>query len=59
VFNKIDALSQQELRELKNYTEDIIQSNKYYTSAIEGKGLDDLCEDIIEYLRDEMSDEKI
>ena len=59
VFNKIDALSQQELKELKNYTEGIIQSNKYYTSAIEGKGLDDLCEDIIEYLRDEMSDEKI
>jgi GTP-binding protein len=59
VFNKIDTLSQQELKELKNYTEGIIQSNKYYTSAIEGKGLDDLCEDIIEYLRDEMSDEKI
>ena len=59
VFNKIDALSQQELGELKNYTEGLIQSNKYYTSAIEGKGLDDLCEDIIEYLRDEMSDEKI
>ena len=59
VFNKIDTLSQQELGELKNYTEGIIQSNKYYTSAIEGKGLDSLCEDIIEYLRDEMSDEKI
>lgn len=59
VFNKIDTLSQQELKELKNYTEGIIQSNKYYTSAIEGKGLDSLCEDIIEYLRDEMSDEKI
>ena len=57
VFNKIDTLSQQELKELKNYTEGIIQSNKYYTSAIEGKGLDSLCEDIIEYLRDEMSDE--
>ena len=59
VFNKIDVLSQQELWELKKYTEDAIQSNKYYTSAIAGIGLNNLCEDIIEYLRDEMSDEKI
>ena len=59
VFNKIDVLSQQELEELKKYAKDAIQSNKYYTSAIEGIGLNNLCEDIIEYLRDEMSDEKI
>ena len=59
VFNKIDVLSQQELEELKKYTKSKIQSNKYYTSAIEGIGLNNLCEDIIEYLRDEMSDEKI
>lgn len=59
VFNKIDVLSQQELEELKKYANDAIQSNKYYTSAIAGIGLNNLCEDIIEYLRDEMSDEKI
>ena len=59
VFNKIDVLSQQELEELKKYAKDAIQSNKYYTSAIAGIGLNNLCEDIIEYLRDEMSDEKI
>ena len=59
VFNKIDSLSNDELKILKNNIVGKINSNTYYTSALEKKGLDNLCEDVIEYLRDELSDEKI
>ena len=59
VFNKIDSLDQDELKILKSYIAEKIQLNTYYTSALKKEGLDDLCKDIIEYLRDEMSDERI
>ena len=36
-----------------------IDLNTYYTSALKKEGLDVLCEDVIEYLRDELSDEKL
>ena len=59
VFNKIDALKNDELKILKKYIAEKIEFNTYYTSALKKEGLNDLCEDIIEYLRDEISDEKI
>ena len=59
VFNKIDALDENEIKILKNHIADKIKSNTYYTSATEKTGLDCLCEDIIEYLRDIMSNEKV
>ena len=59
VFNKIDALKNDELKILKKYIAEKIEFNTYYTSALKKEGLNDLCEDIIEYLRDEISNEKI
>ena len=59
VFNKIDALKDDELKILKKYIAEKIEFNTYYTSALKKEGLNDLCEDIIEYLRDEISNEKI
>ena len=59
VFNKIDALKGDELKILKKYIAEKIEFNTYYTSALKKEGLNDLCEDIIEYLRDEISNEKI
>ena len=59
VFNKIDTLNKNEIKILKDHVTDNIKVNTYYTSAIDKTGLDDLCKDIIEYLRDIMSDEKV
>ncbi len=59
VFNKIDTLNKNEIKILKSHVTDNIKVNTYYTSAIDKIGLDDLCKDIIEYLRDIMSNEKV
>lgn len=59
VFNKIDNLSKDEVKILKNHVAKKIDLNTYYTSALKKEGLDVLCEDVIEYLRDELSDEKL
>ena len=59
IFNKIDILTKDELIKLKNHMRKTIESNIYYTSALKKEGLENLCKDIIEYLRDEISDERI
>ncbi|MBT6734404.1 MAG: Obg family GTPase CgtA [Gammaproteobacteria bacterium] len=52
IFNKIDMLSEKELEILKKSVNNKITKNVFFVSAKEKVGLDDLCENIIEYLRD-------
>ena len=52
IFNKIDMLSEKELEILKKSVNNKITKNVFFVSAKEKLGLDDLCENIIEYLRD-------
>ena len=59
VFNKVDLLNEEDLEKLKIHIADKIKVKTYFTSALDKFGLDELCEDIIEYLRDEISNEKI
>ena len=59
VFNKVDLLNKEDLEKLKIHIADKIKVKTYFTSAVDKFGLNELCEDIIEYLRDEISDEKI
>ena len=59
VFNKVDLLNEEDLAKLKIHIADKIKVEAYFTSALDKFGLNELCEDIIEYLRDEISNEKI
>ena len=52
VFNKIDMLSEKELEILKKSVNNKITKNVFFVSAKENLGLDEVCEKIIEYLRD-------
>ncbi|MBT3548385.1 MAG: Obg family GTPase CgtA [Gammaproteobacteria bacterium] len=52
VFNKIDMLNKKELEILKKSVNNKIGKNVFFVSAKEKSGLDDVCEKIIEYLRD-------
>jgi len=52
VFNKIDMLSEKELEILKKSVNNKITKNVFFVSAKEKLGLDEVCENIIEYLRD-------
>ena len=52
VFNKIDMLSEKELEILKKSVNNKITKNVFFVSAKENLGLDEVCENIIEYLRD-------
>ncbi|MDA7841843.1 Obg family GTPase CgtA [Gammaproteobacteria bacterium] len=52
IFNKIDLLDQKELEILKKSVNNKIKKNVFFVSAKEKSGLDEVCEDIIEYLRD-------
>ncbi len=52
IFNKIDMLSEKELELLKKSVNNKITKNVFFVSAKEKLGLDEVCENIIEYLRD-------
>ena len=52
IFNKIDLLDQKELEILKKSVNNKIKKNVFFVSAKEKSGLDEVCENIIEYLRD-------
>ncbi|MBT5407169.1 MAG: Obg family GTPase CgtA [Gammaproteobacteria bacterium] len=52
IFNKIDMLSEKELEILKKSVNNKITKNVFFVSAKEKLGLDEVCENIIEYLRD-------
>ncbi len=52
VFNKIDMLSEKELEILKKSVNNKITKNVFFVSAKEKSGLNEVCENIIEYLRD-------
>ena len=52
VFNKIDMLSEKELEILKKSVNNKITKNVFFVSAKEKLGLDEVCINIIEYLRD-------
>ena len=52
VFNKIDMLNKKELEILKKSVNNKNGKNVFFVSAKEKSGLDDVCEKIIEYLRD-------
>jgi GTPase len=52
IFNKIDLLDEKELEILKKSVNNKIKKNVFFVSAKEKLGLDEVCENIIEYLRD-------
>ena len=52
IFNKIDLLDKKELEILKKSVNNKIKKNVFFVSAKEKSGLDEVCENIIEYLRD-------
>lgn len=52
IFNKIDLLDEKELEILKKSVNNKIKKNVFFVSAKERTGLDEVCENIIEYLRD-------
>ena len=52
IFNKIDLLDKKELEILKKSVNNKIKKNVFFVSAKEKSGLDKMCENIIEYLRD-------
>jgi len=52
IFNKIDLLDEKELEILKKSVNNKIKKNVFFVSAKEKSGLDEVCENIIEYLRD-------
>jgi GTP-binding protein len=52
IFNKIDLLNEKELEILKKSVNNKIKKNVYFVSAKEKAGLNEVCENIIEYLRD-------
>jgi GTPase len=52
IFNKIDLLDEKELEILKKSVNNKIKKNVFFVSAKEKSGLDKMCENIIEYLRD-------
>ena len=52
IFNKIDLLGEKELEILKKSVNNKIKKNVFFVSAKEKVGLDEVCENIIEYLRD-------
>ena len=52
IFNKIDLLDEKELGILKKSVNNKIKKNVFFVSAKEKLGLDEVCENIIEYLRD-------
>jgi len=52
IFNKIDLLNKKELEILKKSVNNKIKTNVFFVSAKEKSGLDEVCENIIEYLRD-------
>ena len=52
IFNKIDLLDEKELKILKKSVNNKIKKNIFFVSAKEKSGLDEVCENIIEYLRD-------
>ncbi len=54
VFNKIDKISSEDLEALKEFSKNEINGKTFFVSAKDGSGLQALCDDIIEYLRDNM-----
>ena len=52
IFNKINILNKKELEILKKSVNNKIKKDVFFISAKERTGLDSLCQNIIEYLRD-------
>ena len=51
VFNKIDMLDKEQINTIENFVKDKIKSKMFFVSAKNKSGLEDLCDNIIEYLR--------
>ena len=52
IFNKIDLLKPEELEIIKEKISKKIQTNLYFTSAINKENLELVCHDIWEYLKE-------
>jgi len=51
VFNKIDMLNKEQINTIENFVKDKIKSKMFFVSAKNKSGLEDLCDNITEYLR--------
>ena len=56
VFNKTDLFEENDLMELKNSIVKNYNSNVYFTSTVNKKGLDKMCSDVWDHLRDIYND---
>ena len=51
VFNKIDMLNKEEINTIENFVKDKIKSKMFFVSAKNKSGLEDMCDNITEYMR--------
>ena len=56
VFNKTDLFEEKDLISLKNSIVKNYDSNVYFTSTVNKKGLDEMCNDVWDHLRDIYND---
>ena len=56
VFNKTDLFEEKDLISLKNSIVKNYDSNVYFTSTVNKKGLDEMCSDVWGHLRDIYND---
>ena len=51
VFNKIDMLNKEQINTIENFVKDKIKSKMFFVSAKNKSGLEDMCDNITEYMR--------
>ena len=51
VFNKIDMLNKEQINTVENFVKDKIKSKMFFVSAKNKSGLEDMCDNITEYMR--------
>ena len=51
VFNKIDMLDKEQINTIENFIKDKIKSKMFFVSAKNKSGLEDMCDNITEYMR--------
>ena len=51
VFNKIDMLEKKQINTIENFVKDKIKSKMFFVSAKNKSGLEDMCDNITEYMR--------
>ncbi len=51
VFNKIDMLEKKQINTIENFVKDKINSKMFFVSAKNKSGLEDMCDNITEYMR--------